>query len=126
MPRKPAPGGSVFVPRDVFMSPHSFGQLADLPEVITGLNRAQGRAALLQHVVANAVREARRDRGESLKELAERIDVPHSSYDRFSRTLRGETMMSFTDLCLWVDEFPRVREKVAEFLAAGPPGSEAA
>lgn len=120
MPRKPAPGGSVFVPREVFMSPHAFGQSADFLEVTDGVHSAQARAAQLQHLIANAVREARLLEGVSLKSLVEGLDAGPSSYDRLSRTLRGETMMSFTDLCLWTDKFPLVRERVAAFVAVSP------
>jgi transcriptional regulator with XRE-family HTH domain len=102
------------------MSPHAFGQTADLPKIVDGVHPAQGRAAQLQHVIANAVREARVQRGVSLKAVAGELEVTHSSYDRFSRTLRGETMMSFADLCLWADVFPLVRTRVAEFMASQP------
>lgn len=122
MPRKPAPGGSVFVPRDLFITPQVFGQSADLPDTVSDAHPAQVHAAHLQHVVANAVRVARRQDGETVKALAERLGLVHSSYDRLSRTLRGETMMTFTDLCLWVDEFPRVRQDVVKFMAVSPAG----
>lgn len=72
-------------------------------------------AALLQHRVANKVRESLLAAGSSLQELAKLPDLPPGmSYDRLVRIQRGETMMQLADLLNWATRYEPVRRLLAE------------
>lgn len=72
------------------------------------------RAAQLQHLVANAVREEILALGESVEQHVASIefDLPGLSYDRVIRMLRGKTQMQLADVMFWAGRFDRVREVV--------------
>jgi hypothetical protein len=124
MPKKPKPGGYVFEPRARMQVPKSFGKTG-IACASVGESDAQLAAAQFQHLVANAIRECVMRRSGTLRLFLEGAKFPQEmTYDRVSRILRGETMMTVTDLLIWTAAFPEVRVLAAELLAAEPPGQE--
>ncbi|TFD48566.1 hypothetical protein E3T46_15135 [Cryobacterium sp. Hh11] len=120
MPKKPLPGGHVFEPRGRFLVPKSFGKMGVLGTPV-GSADAQLAAAEFQHLVANAIRECVTRRSGTLRLFLQEAGFPaEMTYDRVSRILRGETMMTITDLLIWSAAFPEVRVLAAELLTAEP------
>lgn len=120
MPKKPKPGGHVFEPRSRMQVPRSFGKMGTACTAV-GEPDAQLAAAQFQHLIANAIRECvTRQSGTLRLFLAGAEFPPEMTYDRVSRILRGETMMTITDLLIWSAAFPEVRALAAELLATEP------
>lgn len=67
----------------------------------------QQAAAELQHAIANQVREHVLDHHSDLKAYCDTEKLPEGlSYERMQRIMRGETMMTFTDLMYWASRIP--------------------
>ncbi|TFD66078.1 hypothetical protein [Cryobacterium sp. Hh38] len=124
MPKKPKPGGHVFEPRARMQVPKSFGKMG-IACAAVGKSDAQLAAAQFQHLVANTIRECITRRSGTLRLFLEGAEFPvEMTYDRVSRILRGETMMTITDLLIWTAAFPEVRVLAAELVAAEPLGHD--
>lgn len=126
----PAAAGFVFEPRKLGKQHAQFGNtsMALLPAEGTDVEDPRWRAAQLQHLVANAVRESLAAEGTNLSAwVRERVSVPGGvSYDRLVRIQRGETMMQLADLFYWAAPFSAVAELLsshpfARAIGNGPP-----
>lgn len=96
--------------------PKQFGRSGLLVEPAEGIDRDDARfqAAQLQHVIANAAREALLARGHTLRSyVGEFGNVPGMTYERLVRIQRGETMMQLADLMAWASRFETVRDVLA-------------
>ncbi|MFC9559868.1 hypothetical protein [Agromyces sp. NPDC056965] len=125
--RNPATTGFAFEPRTLSAVPAVFGRSSALFVPTEGLEVGDPRlrAAQLQHLVANAVREEILARGETTEQYLATVDaaLPGRSYDRMSRLLRGKTQMQLADIMFWADRFDRVRHVVeAELRRRNGPG----
>ena len=110
MPRSPKPGGAVFVPHSLADNKKKFGKSSSC---LTGgaIASPQEEAAELQHAIANRIREYLLDQNTDLLKYCAETPLPRGlSYDRFQRILRGETMMTLTDLMFWVGQIPDLAE----------------
>ena len=109
MPRPPKDGGAVFVPRSLADNRKKFGRSST--RLIAGrLESPQQQAAELQHAIANRIRDHLLDQNTDLNAYcAEGLPVG-LSYDRFQRILRGETMMTITDVMFWASQIPDLAE----------------
>jgi len=117
MPKKPKPGGSVFEPRSRLSPAGGFGKVS-IPLAPVGEQDAQFDAAQFQHLISNAVRECVLAQHDSLRSFVETLKAePTMSYERLSRILRGETMMTMTDLLIWCSQFELVAALVARLVA---------
>ena len=110
MPRSPKPGGAVFVPHSLADNRKKFGKSTS--RLITGaIATPQQEAAEVQHAIANRIREYLLDQNTDLLEYCAETPLPRGlSYDRFQRILRGETMMTLTDLMFWAGQIPDLAE----------------
>lgn len=64
-------------------------------------------AAELQHAIANRVREYLLDENTTLRAYCENRPLAAGlTNDRFERIMRGETMITLTDLMFWAAEIP--------------------
>ena len=114
--RQPASGGFVFEPRSVIDGRKQFGQssMSLAPAEGVALTDPRYLAALLQHRVANTVRESLLAENMSVQTFAESDDLPPGmSYDRLVRIQRGETLMQLADLLNWASRFEPVRRMLA-------------
>lgn len=103
--------------------PKAFGQSSVRLPASAGVDDADARyrAATLQHLVANVIREEILALGSSLPSFLEQLHPapPGMGYDRVVRILRGETLMQLADLVTWAGQFARVRELLSsEFHAS--------
>lgn len=97
--------------------PKQFGKSTTEPRPADGtsFDDPRFRAARLQHLVANAAREAMLEQGHTLKSFADEIagagsnPPPGMLYDRLVRIQRGESLMQLADLVSFADRFPQVR-----------------
>lgn len=108
-----------FEPRSVVANPAAFGRVRNLLDPMEGVSKRDHRyrAAMLQHQVADMVRDGLRLRGETLPQfLAKAPDLPGLSPDRQRRMLRGETGAQLADLSFWAAVFPTVAEAVARYV----------
>jgi hypothetical protein len=82
--------------------PKHFGRRPDasFPDATTPLERAQVRAAQVQHTVALSTRDALDARGESLDWLANELG---EHVDHLRRKLHGKAIASLTDLTAWAE-----------------------
>lgn len=112
MPRPPKDGGAVFVPRSLADNRKKFGRSST--RLIAGrLESPQQQAAELQHAIANRIRDHLLDQNTDLNAFcAEGLPVG-LSYDRFQRILRGETMITITDVMFWAGQIPNLAELIA-------------
>ena len=110
MPRSPKPGGAVFVPHSLADNRKKFGKSTS--RLITGeIATPQQEAAEVQHAIANRIREYLLDQNTDLLQYCAETPLPRGlSYDRFQRILRGETMMTLTDLMFWAGQIPDLAE----------------
>ena len=110
MPRSPKPGGAVFVPHSLADNRKKFGKSTS--RLTTGeIATPQQEAAEVQHAIANRIREYLLDQNTDLLKYCSETPLPRGlSYDRFQRILRGETMMTLTDLLFWVGQVPDLAE----------------
>ena len=122
--------GFVFAPRKLGEQQAQIGNtsMALLSAKGTGTEDPRWRAAQLQHLVANAVRESLAAKGTNLSSWVrqQHSDSGGVNYDRLVRIQRGETMMQLADLFYWVAKFAGVAELLAShpFASAtgdGPP-----
>ena len=105
MPRYPKDGGAVFVPRSLADNQRKFGRSSS--RLIAGrLESPQQQAAELQHAIANRIRDHLLDQNTNLNEFCAAGLPVGLSYDRFQRILRGETMMTTTDMMFWASQVP--------------------
>jgi hypothetical protein len=121
MPKKPKPGGSVFEPRAQMASPGSFGKVGIALEPADRAD-AQFDAAQFQHLLANEVRQRVLVKYGTLSAFLASSEMPPiMTYDRVSRILRGESMMTITDLLVWTKLFSEVQILAERLVAGGPP-----
>ena len=125
VPAGPA-GGFVFEPRRVLSTPNLFGKVSVPLEPAAGASQRRARAAQLQHLVSNKVREMLLLRNETLVRYSKGADAEGLSKDRLARIQRGETMMTMTDLLAWCGAFEAVHALVADFLDDVEPADRAA
>lgn len=109
--------GFAFVPRTVVAQPKAFGlapgPLEPAHDVDTTSERY--RAAMLQHVMAVAVRsELLKAEGVSPATFVSRFRDRGLSADRVRRILRGETMAQLTDVMFWMSQLPGVAVAISE------------
>jgi hypothetical protein len=127
VPHTPAAGGFVFEPRKLSRSPKQFGKTSLPLDPAEGVDQGDPRfrAASLQHVVANLVREMLLGRDSNLNEFVAKQPNTTSSlgYDRLVRIQRGETMMQLADLLYWSSIFPAIAAALADY-PFGTPGPE--
>lgn len=98
-------------------APKQFGKSTTEPDPADGtsFDDPRFRAARLQHLVANAAREALLAQGHTLKSFADELAAEGSNpppgmlYDRLVRIQRGESLMQLADLVSFADRFPQVR-----------------
>ncbi|MGH3704127.1 MAG: helix-turn-helix domain-containing protein [Agromyces sp.] len=111
--RQPSKSGFAFVPRSMCAAPRVFGRTGSPFEPVAGMDESDPRvrAAQLQHLTANAVREELLAAGQTIEKYLEAIapDLPGLSYDRLTRVLRGQTQMQLADVMFWADRFDRVK-----------------
>ncbi|WP_148040165.1 hypothetical protein [Cryobacterium tepidiphilum] len=113
MPRPPKPGGAVFVPRSYASNRKKFGNSST--RLGAEVSSPQQAAAELQHAIANKVREYVLDHHSDLKAYCDKEHLPAGlSYERLQRIMRGETMMTFTDLMYWGRRIPALGSFVGE------------
>lgn len=106
MPRSPKPGGAVFVPHSLAVNKKKFGRTTSRLN-LGDVGSPQQEAAELQHALANRIREYLLDENTDLMKFCDRAPLPRGlSYDRFQRILRGDTMMTLTDLMFWAGVVP--------------------
>jgi len=108
-----------FVPRDQFRQPRAFSRLGRDPEPAEGVDSGDTRyrAALLQHFLARAVRDAMVERDRVVAQVLEAVGAQRGlSKDRVERKLRGEVGMQFADLAFWAEQFPDVAIAVGEYI----------
>lgn len=113
--------GFAFVPRDVVEQPKAFGLAPGLldPAHDVDVTSERYRAAMVQHVMAAAVRaELLKSRGITPAAFAGRFLERGLGADRVRRIFRGETMAQITDLMFWMGHFPDVAEVVSEQTSA--------
>lgn len=128
MPRQPKDGGAVFVPRSFAESSRAFGSTSSW---LTShpISAPQQEAAELQHAITNKVREYLLEQNTDLAKFCRTPDgadeqtLPKGlSYDRFQRIMRGETMLTLTDLMYWASTIPGLAEfigvKIADIVDA--------
>lgn len=112
--------GFAFVPRRMVKVPGSFGRISDDLEPAGSLEAddPRVRAALLQHHLANAVREyLLKDPERTLEWFASReAGHPGVSAARMGRMLRGETQMQLTDVMLITDTIPGTTDLAVQWL----------
>ncbi|MCY7290405.1 MAG: hypothetical protein LH624_19720 [Cryobacterium sp.] len=106
MPRKPQPGGVVFEPRSLADNPKKFGRTST--QLATGpMETPHQAAAELQHAVANRIREHLLDQNTNIRTFCATNELPPGlSEDRSQRLLRGETMITITDMLFWARQIP--------------------
>ena len=76
-------------------------------------------AAELQHAIANRVREYLLDENTTLRAYCERNRLAAGlTHERFERILRGETMLTLTDLMFWATEIPDFADFIGTTLSA--------
>ena len=114
-----AAGGFVFEPRKLSRSPKQFGKTSLPLDPAEGVDQVDSRfrAASLQHVIANLVREILLGWDSNLNEFVTKQPnaMPGLGYDRLVRIQRGETMMQLADLFYWSSTFPSVAAVLAEY-----------
>lgn len=113
--------GFAFVPRELVLQPKAFGLAPGLLDPVhdVAVTSERYRAAMVQHLMATAVRAALlRSRGLTPVAFAERFPERGLGADRVRRIFRGETMAQLTDLMFWMGHFPDVAETVSEQTAA--------
>lgn len=128
MPRQPLDGGAVFVPRSFAESSRAFGSTSSW---LTShpISAPQQEAAELQHAITNKMREYLLEQNTDLAKFCRTPDgaddqtLPKGlSYDRFQRIMRGETMLTLTDLMYWASTIPQLAEfigtKIADIVEA--------
>lgn len=112
--------GFAFVPRRMVRVPGSFGRISDDLEPAGSLEAddPRVRAALMQHHLANAVREyLLKDTDRTLEWFASReAGHPGVSAARMGRMLRGETQMQLTDVMLITATVPGTIDFAVQWL----------
>jgi len=109
--------GYVTTPRLFVLHAQLFGQTAERLDPPENILRADPRfrAAQIQHLVANAVREALLAREQSLLDFTKSLtDTDAMSYERLRKIQSGRITMQLADLFAWGSHFPSVQR----FLAA--------
>jgi hypothetical protein len=120
MPRPIRDGGFVFEPRSKVLHARSFGKTSQIPAP-SGPVDDRFRGAVLQHLIADAIRQALLSEGHTLRSFVndKTEAVPAAmSYDRAVRILRGETAMPLSDLTFWVRRFPSVGDAIVRATTA--------
>ncbi|MFD4957749.1 hypothetical protein [Microbacterium sp. NPDC058389] len=110
-----------FEPRSVVSPRSAFGDVSQTLAPVDGVEPTDHRyrGALLQHRLANLVREELRISGTSLPAFLDQIgDLPGLSKDRQRRMLRGESSATYADLAFWAGHFPRIAAQLAAYLAS--------
>lgn len=106
MPRPPKSGGAVFVPRSFAENRKKFGRTGTRLTAAP-IESPHQSAAELQHAIANRIREYLLDENSTLRAYCENRPLPAGlTNERFERILRGETMITLTDLMFWATEIP--------------------
>ena len=119
MPRPPKPGGAVFVPRSFVANPKKFGRSGTRLAGNDVIASPHQGAAELQHAIANRVREYLLDENTTLRAYCERNRLAAGlTHERFERILRGETMLTLTDLMFWATEIPDFADFIGTTLSA--------
>lgn len=111
MGRPPKGLGAGFEPRSLVKNRSAFGKVSSLLEPADGVDPEgpRYRAAMLQHILANAAREATSWRGTSVAaHIASAEGRDGLSADRQQRLMRGETMAQYADIAYWASHFPSV------------------
>lgn len=128
MGRVPAGLGAVFEPRALVKERAAFGKVGFPIEPAEGVDPASPRyrAAMLQHLLANAVREAVAINGTTVNA---HIQSAHGreglSADRQQRLLRGETMAQYADIAYWASHFPTVALVLIRYVKSWHPALDA-
>ncbi|TFV94853.1 hypothetical protein [Orlajensenia leifsoniae] len=114
--RHPSTSGFAFEPRALCAMPKVFGRSSAHFSPADGVDSTDPRlrAAQLQHLIANAVREEILALGQNTDQYLGAIDdpLPGLSYDRVIRLLRGKTQMQLADLVFWADRFESIRNVI--------------
>ncbi|MFJ4036891.1 hypothetical protein ACIPVB_02305 [Microbacterium sp. NPDC090007] len=77
---------------------------------------------MLQHLLANAVREAVVMNGTTVNAHIEHANGAEGlSADRQQRLLRGETMAQFADIAYWAGHFPTVALALTRYVTSWHP-----
>ena len=108
--------GFVTTPRNLVSRQQLFGKTAERLEPAEGvlLSDPRFRAALIQHYVSNAVREALLAKGQSLREYTDSlIDTDALSYERLRKIQSGHSTMMLADFFHWGAHFPAVHSLLA-------------
>ncbi|MFF1876586.1 hypothetical protein [Leifsonia sp. NPDC058230] len=100
-----------FEPRKMISAPGQFGKSSLEPRPVDGASHDDPRfkASRLQHLIANAAREAMLEQGHTLKSFTDEFTAPGMTYDRLVRIHRGESLMQLADLVNLASLFPQVR-----------------
>jgi hypothetical protein len=131
MPRPPKSGGAVFVPRSFVEERKKFGQTATRLTAAP-IESPQQSAAELQHAIGNRIREHFLDETDTVRSYCEKRTLPAGlNIERFERILRGEIMITLTDLMFWASVIPnfatfigaKVGELVSEAALETPEGA---
>lgn len=135
MGRIPSGQGTAFEPRSVVRERGAFGKVSGLLEPADGIDPEghRYRAAMMQHLLANTVREYLMYRDSSVPKHFEKAEGAEGfSADRQQRMMRGETMAQYADIAYWSAESPRVATVLAQYIASfvpapdPPPSTQAA
>jgi hypothetical protein len=102
-------------------APGQFGKSSSDPKPADGTSHEDPRfkASRLQHLIANAAREAMLERGHTLKSFTDEFTAPGMTYDRLVRIQRGESLMQLADLVNFAALFPQVRALLHSEIAWG-------
>ena len=109
MVRRPSGTGASFVPRDVFVNPLRFGNLAKWLSPADGADPRHVDAAQLQHVLMVRLDEYAVEEEVSTAALARSVGM---SGDKLYRLKRGETLLPISDMLAFANIVPEVRAGV--------------